>query len=117
MKKISFAICATLAFLSDVGAMNWAKEEQYNGKVPVRIYVVKTAPPIEIVQLPTQQQVILDNGIIAPSINIECNTYNDIQTKGKLSIKYDMNLEQMINAIRMFVGKDKDIEYIEGWLN
>ncbi|MBQ7673023.1 MAG: hypothetical protein IJT36_00595 [Alphaproteobacteria bacterium] len=117
MKRIALVLCATVSLFSGISAMDSAQQESgTQQQIPVKMFVVQTVPPVEVMQIPSDEKVILDGFIRARSINIECFNYNGIQLNAPIKLSYDMTTEQMVSALMASFGADKQIQFLEGTL-
>ena len=116
MKKTALILCGILLFYG-ANAMNPEKQEAVlQLKIPAMKFVVNTVPSVEILQYPSEEKVVLDGGIIARQINLQCKTYNGIKTEGPLKISHDMSKEEMFDALFTAFGKSVEIDWFEGFL-
>ena len=117
MKRIALVLCATASLFSGVSAMDSAQQESgTQQQIPVKMFVVQTVPPVKVMQIPSDEKVILDGFIRARSINMECVTYNGISLNAPIKLSYDMTTEQMAAALITSFGADKTVQFLEGTL-
>lgn len=110
MKRIALVLCATVSLLSGVNAMDLIqKEPEIQQQIPAKKFVVNTVPPVEVIQIPSEQRICFDVDYIDSYIDIEEGSYNGVTLNAPIRLSYDMTKEQIISALLASFGADKEV--------
>lgn len=87
-----------------------SKTQPTKGKnrVPITLYTVKLNPPVDILVAPSKKKIKFA-GFVAREINIDCNNYNGLPVFSPIRIRYDMNLNEIVDSL----CKSFRVEWIE----
>ncbi|MCR4556001.1 MAG: hypothetical protein K5766_04300 [Alphaproteobacteria bacterium] len=104
MKNLVLIFGLIVVTLSDTNAMRTVVRE-FDNRVPFLLVRVPSNPPIEILNLPSEQKVILDGELIARSINLQSDSYNNVPMRAPLVLQYDMDDSTFLDNVYAAFGR------------
>ena len=104
MKNLALIFGLAAAMFSDVHAMRTVIR-RFNNRIPFLLVQVPCNPPIEILNLPSEQKIIFDGKLSARSINMQCGSYNNIPMRAPLVLQYDMDDSTFLGHVYIAFGR------------